>query len=460
VSRRARPAGDEVAVDEAFVARLWRAQRFARDALRTTEGQPVEVVYPGRRRGERGPDFQEALLVFDELTLERGGVEVHLRASDWARHGHQRDPTYNATLLHVVLWDDAREPVRREDGKRVPTVALSSYLQAPLAELATELPPNPVEWPVAERGACGRDAAGVVARLEAAGLARFAEHQARFASDLEERSGADLLCAGLIEAIGYGANREPARSLAARLPYTMVRSARDDGAQAVQALLLGAAGLLPSQRGRPLEDEATALEAAWARLQAEAPTPLAAGEWRFFGVRPVAYPPRRLAGLGLLLAREPLEPVLADAARAVRSLAPRPAAKALAGALVVEAEAGYWREHWDFGRASARALPALLGPERAAEIVVNVLLPLLAAWGEALGDDQLPAAARACYVEHPPAGDNERLRHMRQQVLGGADRAATATACRQQGLLHVYTHTCGWRRCGECVVGPTATTGQ
>src|SRR5207302_6814267 len=133
--------------------------------------------------------------------------------------------------------------------------------------------------------------------------------------------------------------------------------------------------------------------------------------------------------------------LLADAARALHTLPPRPAARALAAALVVEPETGYWRDHWDFGRPSARPLPALLGPERAAEIVVNVLLPLLAAWGEALDDAALTAAARACYLQHPPAGDNERLRHMRRQVLGGADRASTGTACRQQGLLHIYATT-------------------
>jgi hypothetical protein len=224
---------------------------------------------------------------------------------------------------------------------------------------------------------------------------------------------------------------------------------------ALEALLLGVAGLLPSQRDRaPDAPAVAAVEAAWRRLAAGAPQPLGAGDWRFFGVRPASYPPRRLAGLARLLARAAPDRLLGDAARALRTLGARTAARALAQALAVEADAGYWRDHWDFGRASSRPLPALLGPERAAEIVVNVLLPLLASWGEALGDDALTAAARACYVEHPPAGDNERLRHMRRQVLGGADRATTGTACRQQGLLHVYATTCGWRRCGACAVGP------
>ncbi len=443
-------------LDEAFVARLWRAQRFRRDGLRTAEGLPLQVVYPGRRRGPPGPDFQDALLVFGGAALQRGGVEVHLRSADWARHGHDRDPAYAATLLHVVLWHDARVPVRRHDGSPVPTLALADYLEAPPAALAAALPAELPEWPLAERGACGPDPASVIQRLEAAGLARFAERQARYVAALEAQGGPDLLAAGLVEAAGYGVNREPARALAARLAAETLRAATGAGRVALEALLLGAAGLLPSQRGRaPDAPAAAALETAWARWAAEGISPLAAGAWRFVGIRPVAAPPRRLAGVAHLLARTPADRLLADAARALRTLAPRPAARALAAALVVEPDAAcYWRDHWDFGRTSARPLPALLGPERAAEVVVSALLPLLAAWGEALGDEALTAAARACYLQHPPAGDNERLRHMRRQVLGGADRAATGTACRQQGLLHVYATTCGWRRCGACAVGP------
>jgi hypothetical protein len=444
-------------IDEALVARLWRAQRFRRDALRTAEGLPVQVVYPGRRRGPPGPDFQDALLAFAGAALQRGGVEVHLRSADWARHGHERDPAYDVTLLHVVLWHDARAAVRRHDGTVVPTLALADYLEAPLAVVAAALPAAPVEWPLAERGACGPDAAAVIARLEAAGLARFAERQARYAAALDEQGAPDLLAAGLIEATGYGANREPARALATRVPGDALRAAAGADPIVFEALLLGAAGLLPSQRGRTADEPSVvALETAWPRWAAGLAEPLSAGDWRFFGVRPVACPPRRLAGVARLLARTPPDRLLAEAARALRTLAPRPAARALAASLLVEAEAGYWRGHWDFGRASARPLPALLGPERAAETVVNVLLPLLAAWGEALDDEALTAAARACYLHHPPAGDNERLRHMRTQVLGGADRATTGTACRQQGLLHIYATTCGWRRCGACAVGPSA----
>lgn len=441
--REQRPAGQDTraaaAIDERLVVRLWRAQAFAREALRTLDGRAVQVVYPGRPRPGGGPDYQGALIAFDGV-LARGDVELHLRAGDWARHGHDHDPAYNATVLHVVLWADGAAPARRADGTLLPTLALAPYLRADPAALGAILPADAPPWPLSERGPCAPDTAQLAAQLDAAGLARFAARQARYAAELEEHAVADLLLGGLVEAMGYGVNREPAQALAARLPAyaplrALVQRCAEPPAEGWQALLLGLAGLLPAQRGaapaRPVERR---WEVLWPRLAAVVGAPaLAATAWRTAGLRPVSHPARRLAGLGVLLGERPLAALLGDAARALLAEPPRRATRTLAQALVV---------------------PAVLGPDRAADIVVNVLLPLLAAWGESLAHPALAAAAQACYRAHPPLSDNERLRHMRQQVLGRDDRALFTTACRQQGLLHIYAQTCAGRRCAACLLGP------
>src|SRR5581483_6536082 len=123
------------------------------------------------------------------------------------------DPAYDATLLHVVLWHDARQPIRRADGSEVPTVALSAYLTDSLDVVAASLSADPVEWPLAERGPCAPEADTVAARLEAAGVARYTARSLAYAQGLQARGAADLLCSGLIEAMGYGTNRKPARAL-------------------------------------------------------------------------------------------------------------------------------------------------------------------------------------------------------------------------------------------------------
>ncbi len=69
--------------------------------LYTTEGDPVMVLYPGRRNRNEGPDILDAHLYIGG-DMYQGAVECHLRARDWYTHGHDRDPRYDQVILHVV----------------------------------------------------------------------------------------------------------------------------------------------------------------------------------------------------------------------------------------------------------------------------------------------------------------------------------------------------------------------
>ena len=66
---------------------IWEAQLFDRHGLRTVDGRPVEVLHPGRIQRDAGPDLRDARLRIGGLEWA-GTVEVHVRSSEWARHGH------------------------------------------------------------------------------------------------------------------------------------------------------------------------------------------------------------------------------------------------------------------------------------------------------------------------------------------------------------------------------------
>src|SRR5215210_3308201 len=137
---------DEV-LRELALSRAWNAQWLRPGAaLRTTNGQPLTVVYRGRWTYNFGPDFQGALIAFG-AELRQGDVELHLRASDWQAHGHHLNPAYNAVILHVVLEDDRRAGptvCRRQDGATVPTLVLGPLLRDRL----DRLPPDPALPPL------------------------------------------------------------------------------------------------------------------------------------------------------------------------------------------------------------------------------------------------------------------------------------------------------------------------
>jgi hypothetical protein len=118
-------------------------------------------------------------------------------------------------------------------------------------------------------------------------------------------------------------------------------------------------------------------------------------------------------------------------------------------ALLVAAE-GYWGRHLDFGVPRSRAVPALLGVNRAGVIVVNVLLPFAVAFGETGADPGLVEKAMEMYHRHPVLPVNTLERHMSRQL--GIGRYMVNTARRQQGLIYIFKTYCSQGRCGECPI--------
>jgi len=443
--REAARARGAARVPEAFVVWLWEHRHVA-PTLVTTDGVPIQVIYPGRHGGSWGPDFRGALLAIAG-EISRGDVEVHVSARDWLRHGHQRDPAYQGTVLHVVLEAEAGLACPRVDGSVVPTVALADALAAPRALLWRRWQSAPGCAPPLQP--C-RSAEEATALLDQAGMERFAERVDRYDADLDIVDARQALWAGLCDALGYMANRGPFRALADRVPAREAADiARLSGPDVSVAVLFGEAGLLPSQRGRlPLGIYTQAIEAHWSATGRRGPAqPLG---WRWIGVRPANQPVRRVAaaaGIGGAAAPPLDERVLATLAREPISRAPR----VLAGILRSPAD-GYWREHQDFAMPLSRPV-ALVGIARAREITVNVLLPWAAALARRRRDPVLLAAATTVYRCHPRLAVNAVSRHMERQLLGPEARAAVTTACRQQGLHHLFARWCDARDCAACVAG-------
>lgn len=81
---------------------VWKHKLLPLQQLTTTDGRTVEVIDPGmHNRKDGGPDFFNAKMKIDG-TLWVGNVEIHSKASDWYRHGHDHDSAYDNVVLHVV----------------------------------------------------------------------------------------------------------------------------------------------------------------------------------------------------------------------------------------------------------------------------------------------------------------------------------------------------------------------
>ena len=84
----------------------WKHKMYPLGTLTTTDGRTVEVIDTGLyNRTDAGPDFFNAKVKVNGMEWV-GNVEMHVKASDWYRHGHDSDKAYDNVILHVVCEDD------------------------------------------------------------------------------------------------------------------------------------------------------------------------------------------------------------------------------------------------------------------------------------------------------------------------------------------------------------------
>lgn len=105
---------------------IWEKQRFESPDLRLTSGETLTILSPGNYNKDRsGPDFELGRIKIGNVEF-CGPIEIHVKSSDWIKHGHQNDPAYNNVILHVVAEHDLEIVV---NGYQLPTLVLSHFAQ-------------------------------------------------------------------------------------------------------------------------------------------------------------------------------------------------------------------------------------------------------------------------------------------------------------------------------------------
>jgi hypothetical protein len=427
----------ETRITEGLICRLWQS-RLVTSAV-TDSGDSIYIIFPGRTSNRSGCDFKDAVFNLAGRTIV-GDIEVHIKSSQWQRHGHHQDPKYNGIILHVVWEQDSHAATVLQNGRTIPTLCLRSSVVHPLEKLS-KLPPAPL-CPMAARHS---GSAAWSTLLTAAGLKRFSTKTALFRKALDKEDAAQVLYRGIARALGYVQNAEPCQALAQRLT---IKEISEYSAAARRSLLLGQAGLLPSQRGRQIKDiETIKLESIW-RASGTTQT-MKAADWCFFRVRPDNFPTRRLVALSYLLMRYGKEGLLPGILRLVETARANGGHHWLENGLVTAAR-GYWLNHLDLGVPTHRA-SALIGYGKASAIALNVVLPFTVAIGKLCSDSKLKKKATRIYRRYPGTADNELTRFMKLQLRLPLD--IRFSACQQQGLIHLFNTYCCRRDCFNCPVG-------
>jgi hypothetical protein len=425
-------------ISEISLSAAWRDQRFA-VPMRTVDGRVVEIVHRGTWTHGFGPDFRDAMILLDGRELRTGSIEIHLTTGAWREHRHHLDPRYDDVILHVVLRHDGAE-TRRADGALVPVVELGIDTNALSLVVTSEVDWRRVGGEVCAETLSRERPADIRSILQRLGDVRLAAKSARLEARLTAAPPGEVLYQEILDGLGFAANREPMRGVAARLPLfdlelQLGAVSADRRLETARGLLFGVAGFLPLSpadaafaRLSPYDADAAERSwrdtgSAWHELQ------LPATAWTRARVRPANHPALRLSAAAVLVARargglvatllSPLQQGT-DPVKGLRELAT-----------------------WD-GETG-------LGEDRAVGIVVNALLPFALALAEQTGDTKLADGASAAWERLPPAEANEITKRALRQVAGSA-RLPGLGARGQQGLIHLDGALCSPRRCYECPI--------
>jgi hypothetical protein len=357
------------------------------------------------------------------------------------------------------MWHNTRLATTLQSGRTVPVLALHKYLKGVNSQGHQSTGFSEIQNTPCHQLTRRLSKEDIAEFIDSAGEARFRAKAALLAQDLTQIEAGQVLYQGIMGALGYSKNKLPFLELSRRLPLSALEPLarrempEEECLAQLQARLLGMAGFLPSQRqdlppaGEPDDEWCDRLERIWASLPHPEVMPFHA--WHFFKVRPVNSPVRRLAAMSYLLWRYRDKGMQDSWLGLLREAPTTKSPRQLEDGFLVTA-GGYWADHFDFGPWRRMSKPTLLGRARAAEIMVNVLLPFAFAWGQFTGETNLSEPAFTLYLSHSKPAVNSIERHMMAQL--GLSHHLVDSARRQQGLIHIYNNLCIQGRCDQCAL--------
>lgn len=256
-----------------------------------------------------------------------------------------------------------------------------------------------------------------------------------------DSSGCDwnqVLYALLLRTMGGPNNKEVFGALASRVRYSAL--ARESGdTVAVEAMLLGASGLL----GLYGDDTYTyRLKTEFDHLSRKySIVPMSAAVWNMGRTNPRSHPVLRLAQLAAQLCAGGFSFGSVLACRGVSDLHRLFAAEA----------SDYWTTHFIPDSITSPA-PKRIGVEKAELFGINMVAPLLFAYGRHMGDEAMGERAVEL-LENIFCEENSIVRRWRVQGVEMKNAFDT------QAILQLNNEYCAAHRCGMCPVGRNVIKG-
>lgn len=415
---------------EELLHHIWKFRLFDTENLMLESGETLQIINVGSHNTDAGPDFFNARIKIGN-TLWAGNIELHINASDWHKHGHQKDKAYDNILLHVVF--DADVIVNRNSGEAFPTLVLKNkinprylsnydYLKSAKVEISCEKIFFETDIFVLNNW---------LDRLMIERLEQKSEMITRYLK-LNHNDWEETFYQFLARNFGFKINADAFELLAKSLPNAYLAKHKNNLFQ-IEALLFGQAGFLEKKFSddypQQLQKEYFFLKKKF-RLQNLEPH-----LWKMLRLRPVNFPTVRLAQFAKLIS---ISSHLFSKIMETETL------EEIEKLLTVETS-DYWKTHFHFEKKS-RKQTKKLGKMAIENIVINTLVPFLFVYGKHKSEEEFVERALTFLQK-----TNPEKNHITEtwKKLGMKMENAFVS----QASIQLKNDYCSQKKCLQCAVG-------
>jgi len=420
-----------MSIPEDFLHYLWKFRLFSQQGLATAAGDSIEIISVGLHNKNAGPDFESAKIRIGK-TLWVGNVEIHLRSSDWERHQHQLDQTYDSVILHVVANHD--KDIFRTDGTKIPAVSLGALIPQKISDNYLRLQES-MEWIPCGKQISSLNPFHIRTWLHRVEIERLEEKSGSINEVLNEFKGSwdDAFYIFLARNFGFKTNAMPFEMLARSLPQTLLARYKNRPLQ-IESLIFGQAGFLLSKH---MDEYPEILRKEYLFLQKKhLLQPMDNYLWKYMRMRPVNFPTIRLAQFAALIIRSNhlFSRILIETDM-----------RKIIGMFDNLPVNDYWRKHFRFDTETACSYPGF-GKQSIDNILINTVSIFLMAYGRST-DSAEHISRSISLLENLPGETNALVNRFKETGLN------VENAFFSQSLLQLKKAYCDQKKCLSCGIG-------
>ncbi len=417
-------------MQEDFLHYLWNYKKIQFSNLKTTKGETIVIHSVGHYNTNSGPDFFNAQIEIDNQ-LWAGNVEIHVKASDWFLHNHEKDKAYDNVILHVVWEDDTQ--VFRKDNSVIPALDLNGLVEVNVLNNYNQLFSNKAKWINCETDFFNIDEFLLNNWLERLYFERL-ERKARDIEQLLEVSKNNweaVLFKMLAKNFGLKVNGDAFLSLAESIDFSIVRKVQSNETR-LEALFTGQAGLLEADIQDvyflTLKKEYEFLKQKFGLTNSNV-LPI-----QFFRLRPLNFPTIRLSQLTKLYH---LHQNLFSKIIETNNL------EDFYNVFKVSTSE-FWKNHYTFQKTS-KPSNKVLTKSFIDLLLINTILPIKFSYAKQKGED----------INNTIIEIANTLSSEKNNIISAFDKLkkVSKSSLQSQALIQLKTEYCNKNKCLKCVVG-------